>query len=227
MNRDDDDVLRGTIADWETPLKFTPGQGWYYGTAIDWAGQVVEKVTGKTLGAYMTERVLEPLGMRDTSFAWESLAGDRLVPTAYRDPETGELATGARPDSTDGKVHGGGAGLYTTAADYARLLQALLLSSGGHGGVLRKDTVDEMFRPQLTDVQKGWLKFITDLFHGGMMADFEKGMPLDYGISGAINMEDSAGKRRKGSMMWAGLCNGHWVSVISRCGLTTSSIPSL
>lgn len=155
--------------------------------------------------------------MNDTAFRRDTLphVQDRLVPTAYRDAETGGLASGDHFLPVEFEVESGGGGLYTTAADYAKLLQALLKSSfGGEGALLRQETVDEMFRPQLTDVQRSWLKFLTDLFHDGLLPDFEPGMPLDHGLSGVINMEDSAGKRKKGSMMWAGMCNGHWVRAL-------------
>ncbi|KAK3378749.1 beta-lactamase [Lasiosphaeria ovina] len=57
-----------TLAGWTTPLKFTPGQGWRYGTSIDWAAQLVERMTGQTIGAYLEENILRPLGMADTTF---------------------------------------------------------------------------------------------------------------------------------------------------------------
>lgn len=218
MGRKQEDVS-GTVEAWNTPLKFTPGQGWYYGTGIDWAGQVVEKVTGQTLGQYMAEHVLHPLGMSDTTFRGHPLphlGPDRIVPTSYRNAETGELASGPELFPSRNKVESGGAGLCTTAADYAKLLRSLLKSLSGDGGgeLLGKASVDEMFRPQLSGVQSKWLKFLTDLFPVGMVPDFERGMPIDHGISGVINLEDSVGKRKKGSLMWAGVCNGHWVSTI-------------
>lgn len=205
--------LQGTVEVWNTPLKFTPGQGWYYGSSIDWAGQVIEKLTGQTLGEYMAKNIFKPLGMKDTTFRRDALphVQDRLVPTAYRDAETGELTSGDHPIPAEVKVDSGGGGLYTTAADYARLLQALLKASAGDGEFLCDKSVDEMFKPQLTNVQRSWLQFLTDLFHEGMTPDFAPGMPLDHGISGVLNMKDSPGKRKKGSMMWAGMCNGHWV----------------
>lgn len=214
--RSPDEELRGTLAAWETPLKFPPGTGWYYGSALDWAGQVVEAVSGRKLGDYMAENLFGPLGMGDSTFHRDALphVGGRTVPSSRRDAATGELAAGEDPFPAlkDGDVEGGGAGLYTTASDYAKLLQALLgsLAGSGEGALLRKTTVEEMVRPQLTDEQRRWLKFLTDLFHDGLVPDFSEGMPLDHGISGVVNMEDEPGKRRKGSMMWAGLCNGHW-----------------
>lgn len=219
VGRKQEDVS-GTVEAWNLPLKFTPGQGWYYGTSIDWAGQVVEKLTGQTLGQYMARHVFKPLAMNDSTFRGHPLPhveDDRIVPTSYRNADTGELASGPELFPSSNKVESGGAGLCTTAADYAKLLQSLLKSlSGDSGGtLLGKATVDEMFKPQLSRPQSQWLKFITNLFHHGMAADFDPGMPLDHGLSGVINLDDSIGKRKKGSMMWAGVCNSHWVSTTS------------
>lgn len=213
----DNSAIQGTLESFNTPLKFTPGQGWYYGSGVDWAGQVLEKVTGQTLGAYMAEHVFGPLGMTDSAFRRDALphVRDRTVPTSWRDAGTGELAAGESFDPAPARheFDSGGAGLYTTAADHARLLQALLRSlAGGDGALLKKETVEEMFRPQLTDVQKGWMNFLMGLLKDGHVPDFKKGMPLDYGISGVINLEDEPGKRRKGSMKWSGYVNGNWVS---------------
>lgn len=160
----------------------------------------------------MARKIFKPLGMDNTSFRRDSLPQSSLVPTAYRDAETGELTSGGHYFPAEVRVESGGGGLYTTAADHAKLLQALLKSSSDEGGLLRKDIVDEMFKPQLTVVQRSWLKFLTDMFHDGMVPDFESGMPIDHGLSGVINLEDSTGKRNKGSLMWSGMCNGHWVS---------------
>lgn len=220
VGRKQQDVA-GTVEAWNLPLKFTPGQGWYYGASVDWAGQVVEKVTGQTLGDYMAAHVLAPLGMHDTTWRGHPLAHlgeDRIVPTAYRNADTGELAASG-PDlspSVDPLPHSGGAGLCTTAADYAKLLRSLLqaLAGGGDGAVVGQATAREMFTPQLTPVQGKWFRFIMDLFRAGMASEFAEGMPLDHGISGVINLQDSAGKRRKGSMMWAGVCGSHWVSLM-------------
>lgn len=213
--------LKGDVEIWNTPLKFEPGQGWYYGTGCDWAGQVVEKLTKQTLGAFMQEHVFLPLGMNDTTFRPDALPHiqGRLVPTAHRDAKTGELASGERPSVREGAVDSGGAGLYSTAADYAKLLHSLLASLAGQDdALLERETVEDMLRPQLTSIQSCELKFLTDLFHDGMASDFEPGMPLDHGISGVVNLEDAPGKRRKGSMMWGGMANGHWVSA-STCHL--------
>jgi CubicO group peptidase (beta-lactamase class C family) len=202
-----------TLDGWFTPLKFAPGEGWYYGSAVDWAGQVLEKITGKSLGEYMAENIFKPLSMEDTTFYRESLphTEGRQVECSYRDAETGELSAVPHPVPANPPINSGGAGLYTTALDHAKVLQALLKASVS-GGIVRKETVDEMFRPQLSEVQHGMLKYLTDMFHDGMVPDFPPGTSIQHGINGIINLEDVPGKRRKGSMMWLGMANSHWVS---------------
>jgi methyl acetate hydrolase len=61
-------IVSGAKAALMTPLVFDPGDAWEYGSNIDWAGLVVESITGKRLGEVMQERVFEPLGMRSTAF---------------------------------------------------------------------------------------------------------------------------------------------------------------
>ena len=51
-----------------TPLLFDPGDRWDYGINIDWAGKLVEAVSGQRLGDYLREHLLGPLGMSDTAF---------------------------------------------------------------------------------------------------------------------------------------------------------------
>lgn len=214
-NRPSHASLAGTLAQWTVPLKFAPGTGWCYGTGVDWAGYVLQCVTGQTLGAYMAQHLFAPLGMHHSSFHRRDVGEPAVVvvPTSYRDESSGELVRGDDfPWPETFEVEGGGAGLYTTAEDYAKLLAELVQEDGGRVLFEKAETVREMFRPQLTDQQRGWLTFLTDLFYEGLVPDFKRGMPLDHGISGVINMEDEPGKRRKGSMMWGGLCNSHWVS---------------
>jgi CubicO group peptidase (beta-lactamase class C family) len=213
-----------TIDGWCVPLRFPPGEGWYYGGATELAGVAVERISGMNLSDYMAESVYKPLDMRDTTFYRQSLeerAADRAAACCSRDPETGVIHIIPTPVPADPPLLSLGSGLYMTAADHIKALQSLLRSGAGDGGLLSKETVDEMFRPQLKDSQRAVLKMVTDMFHNSMVPEFPAGMPLDHGISGIINLEDTPGKRRKGSMMWHGMANGRWVGVCK--AFTTSS----
>ncbi|KAL0934578.1 beta-lactamase [Colletotrichum truncatum] len=188
-----------------TPFVFKPGESWCYGTAIDWVGFVLEKITGKTLGEYMTEDIFEPLGMKDTGFWPEKLPhiSGRISGWAYRDGDKSTLGPGPQPFPTEHEVESGGAGLHTTAQDYAKFLHALLTNK-----IVSKETVDEMFRPQFNDeLAKVQTEISLQL---NATPQFEPNMKLNHGLTGFINMGDAPGKRKKGSMTWSGMCNSHW-----------------
>ena len=50
------------------PLMFEPGKRWQYGQGLDWAGRLVESVSGMTLEEYFQKKIFQPLGMVDTSY---------------------------------------------------------------------------------------------------------------------------------------------------------------
>ena len=70
-----------------TPLIFEPGTRWQYGTSMDWAGKLVEAVSGLTLEQYFQKNILQPLGMKDTTFVFPKEKFDRLVSTSRRQPD--------------------------------------------------------------------------------------------------------------------------------------------
>jgi CubicO group peptidase (beta-lactamase class C family) len=132
------------------PLVFQPGTEWNYSVATDVLGRVVEVVSGQSLDRFFDERVLRPLGMRDTAF-W---ADDHRLAAHYSpDPRTGRATRnqpmdgGARRPPT---LLSGGGGLVSTAADYHRFTQ-MLLNGGALDGVrlLGTRTVDYMVRNHL------------------------------------------------------------------------------
>jgi CubicO group peptidase (beta-lactamase class C family) len=215
-----------TLEGWSSPLKFAPGEGWYYGIGPEWAGQVLERATGgQRLGEYMAQHLCGPLGMEDTGFRLSQLVNSeekegRFVPISERSGTNGELAEGQRNMfPLEPVCESGGAGLYTSAADYAKVMQALLRALAGEeedgGVVVGKETVRQMLAPQLNETQREWVKGIVFTF--GSAAELPEGTPVDHGIGGLLTMGDVQGKRRKGSLMWSGMCNSRWVSGHSCC----------
>jgi CubicO group peptidase (beta-lactamase class C family) len=133
--------LDQTREGWNTPLKFRPAESWQYGSGIDWAGQVLEKVTGQRLGSYMSENIFKPLGMGDTTFRRltiaDKLAG-RIIKCSQRNPSDGRLSASILPVSEDPPLDSGGAGLFLTSYDYIKFLQAVLAAGEGQGTLLCK-----------------------------------------------------------------------------------------
>ncbi|KAK4140999.1 beta-lactamase/transpeptidase-like protein [Dichotomopilus funicola] len=207
-----------TVDGWLTPLKFAPGEGWYYGVGIDWAGVVLLRVSGRQVGEYFEEFIAGPL--RLDSIGWrvgkvlgeEGKDGGEWVPRAERDEETGEIKEGGVEFPEVPEVESGGAGGYGSALGFGRVLQVLLRGLAGEeeneGVVLNQETVREMLRPQLTEVQKQWMRAIVWTYKSA--SEIPEGSAVDYGMGGLINMEDVEGRRRKGSIMWSGFCNSRW-----------------
>jgi CubicO group peptidase (beta-lactamase class C family) len=133
------------------PFDAQPGEAYVYGYNTDILGAIVEKVSGKPLDVFFRERIFEPLKMVDTYFFLPPEKRDRLA-TVYAAKEDGSIVRAPEPGMGQGayvdgprKCFGGGAGLVSTAADYARLLQ-MMANRGKLDGVrlLAPKTVELM-----------------------------------------------------------------------------------
>lgn len=114
------------------PFVAQPGERFVYGYSTDVLGCVIERVSGQPLDAFVRSRITEPLGMHDTYFFLPNEKRGRLT-TVYGSGTDGRAArapVGSRGqgDYVDGprRNFSGGAGLLSTAHDYARFLQMLL-----------------------------------------------------------------------------------------------------
>lgn len=115
----------------KTPLLSQPGSTWEYSLSTDLLGRVLEAVTNKPLSVLLDERLIQPLGMKDTSFVVPPSKVARLAEPLKIDPSTGGpmmvMLDVTRATGNDS----GGAGISTTADDYLRFCQMLL-----NGGTL-------------------------------------------------------------------------------------------
>ena len=115
------------------PLMFEPGTVWEYSRATDLLGALVEAVSGQTLGVFLQENILGPLGMVDTAFNVPMEKQHRLAEPFDIDPE-GKPTVPLFDMRVVPKMESGGAGLASTTHDYARFLQCLF-NEGTVGGV--------------------------------------------------------------------------------------------
>jgi CubicO group peptidase (beta-lactamase class C family) len=113
------------------PLANQPGTVWDYSHATDVLGRVIEVVAGKSLYEVEQQRLLEPLGMKDTAF----YVTDARKHARIAEPFANDRNFGIEADFNDPRVvqkwESGGGGMVGTAMDYARFLQMLL-----NGGIL-------------------------------------------------------------------------------------------
>ena len=175
------------------PLSFEPGEKWQYGLNTDLLGCLIEVISGTSLEVFLTKNIFEPLGMKDTYFNVPASKANRLT-TVYTEDSLQHVIKWSHefrnidPDYPTMNKHyfSGGAGLTSTAFDYAVFMQ-MLLNGGTYNGhtILSKRTVQMMTSGQLKD---------------GLFGDD------NFGLGFAITSEKSAAKglRNAGSFAWGG-----------------------
>jgi methyl acetate hydrolase len=201
-------TMSGKLAALNAPLGFDPGERWEYGINIDWAGRMVEKVSGQDLDSYMRANIFAPLGMHDSGFQPDDEQSARSVQAHARTAD-GSLEPVPRTPTAQAEFHAGGGGLSSTGPDYLTFLRMLL-----HGGtlngaqVLKPETVALMLQNHIGDL------LVTKLptSHPALSydAEFFAGMAKKWGLTWLINTEDVPGRRSAGSVAWAGLFNTYY-----------------
>ncbi len=132
----------------ELPLVHQPGHVWRYSVATDVVGYLVEVISDMPFADFLEEKILQPLGMKDTSFFVPSAKMERFA-TVYGQTKKGNLealdVAFAGDYSENVRLQLGGQGLVSTAADYLRFAQ-MVLNKGELDGVrfLGPKTVDLM-----------------------------------------------------------------------------------
>jgi len=175
----------------ELPLMDQPGAVWRYDTSFTLLGAVIERATAQPLQRVLSERIFEPVGMKDTGFVVPPEKLHRLAGAYQKNPRTGALEVWdpSGPDSFFAKLPGfAGAhgGLVSTADDYLAFAQMLL--DGGHvgrRGVLSASSVAQMTSDQVPPEVKARSFFVPSFWE-------DRGW--GYGVS--LIMRDVPGEAR-------------------------------
>lgn len=127
------------------PLLHQPGTVWDYSLSTDVLGLVVEAVSGKPLGVFLSERIWKPLGMADTGFTVPEAGVRRYARAFANDPLTGKPQTVLHASGKPLRFECGGGCAVSTAADYLRFTQ-MLLNRGALDGtrIVARKTVEYM-----------------------------------------------------------------------------------
>ncbi|HEY3684654.1 MAG TPA: serine hydrolase domain-containing protein [Streptosporangiaceae bacterium] len=192
----------------ELPLSYQPGERWQYDLSNEVLGVLVARVAGRSLEAFLRERVLDPLGMQDTGFHVPADKIGRLPPLYGPDPRTGEFtvwdeAEGGRLSEPQA-FQGGGGGLVSTADDYHAYFQ-MLLNRGTHGSerILSRAAVELMTTNRLTPDQQAardamYRSIVHLSFGGGLHGGWGFGMAVrtyrgDYAPAGQFGWDGGTG----------------------------------
>ncbi len=175
------------------PLIFQPGEKWQYGLNTDLLGCLIEVISGTSLDEFFRKNIFEPLGMKDTYFNLPEPKANRLA-TVYTEDSLHHIIKWSHtfrnidPDyATMKKTYfSGGAGLSSTAFDYAIFLQ-MMLNKGTYNGrsILSARTVQIMTSGQLDFLYNGADNF-----------------GLGFGITSLRSANRNA--RSEGSFAWGG-----------------------
>lgn len=165
------------------PLLYQPGTQWVYSISADIQGYIIEKLSGQSLGEFMRENILLPLGMKDTAFHIAPEKVGRFA-TLYSMNDKGKLEASnggnvAMEYAKEPTMPLGGGGLLSTAGDYTRFMQ-MMLNGGELGGtrMLAPSSVSMMRTNRLP-------KAITDREEFGIgtfRASPGQGFGLDFAI---------------------------------------------
>jgi CubicO group peptidase (beta-lactamase class C family) len=136
----------------KTPLAFQPGSAYEYGFGPTVAGRILEIVSGMKYEDFLSTRLFEPLGMKDTTFHPDDVQRARIARTYKMDEDTNELVPGYNPfvtsDASVQHMPEPAGGLFSTAADMGRFY-AMVASGGELDGkrILSQKTVQDMLMP--------------------------------------------------------------------------------
>ncbi|KAM5342206.1 hypothetical protein ACJ41O_015237 [Fusarium nematophilum] len=189
------------------PLAHQPGAGWMYGSGLDWAGRIVERVTGKTLCERVNERILAPLGLeQDAQFYPVTREGlrSRLVDLNPDDPDgLGRAVLGGGGDmNLLGKGDFGGHGMFLPGVHYVKIMQSLLANDGK---ILKPTTVDDMFQhhltPEATAGQQAALASPAGIF---FRVGVDPETKMGHGLGGLLTLEDVDGWYGTNTLTWGG-----------------------
>lgn len=191
------------------PLLFDPGDRWEYGINIDFAGQMVEAVSGQRLGEYLQANLFEPLGMTSTAFKVTPDMAARRAAVHVR-AEDGSLVPIDFGMPQEPGFEMGGGGLYSTVADYSRFVRMILNDGRADDGtaVLRPETVAQMVTNNMGANRVTLLRTVAPGY--SCDAEFFPGVDKTWGLSFQINEQPAPTGRPAGGLMWAGLANSYY-----------------
>jgi CubicO group peptidase (beta-lactamase class C family) len=206
----------GATNDSELPLVNDPGARWTYGASTRVLGDVIEKVTGERIDAYLDHHVTGPLGMRDTTYTVPQEKYGRVVTVHQK--ENGKITETQNEAVIPATIRGDG-GLFSTAADYARFVQ-MVLNKGQLGNVriLKARTIAEMAKKQTGSVKVRQQPTANPL----RSKPYPLGADEDVwglGFQLAAPRTADPSMRSPGSMSWAGINNTfYWIDPQKQVG---------
>jgi CubicO group peptidase (beta-lactamase class C family) len=189
----------------QVPLRYEPGEAWHYSLSTDVCGYLVQALSGMPFDRFVKQRILDPLGMKDTAFTIAPEKVERLA-ACYRRGADKKLVLSDDPGrSSYAKAPGfpsGGGGLLSTMADYHRFTE-MLRRGGELDGVriLGPRTLAMMHMNHLPDG-----KDLTSLAIGAFSETTNEGVGFGLGFA-STQGQVATGSYGAGDYFWGGMAS--------------------
>jgi CubicO group peptidase (beta-lactamase class C family) len=186
------------------PLVAQPGTRWKYSVSVDIQGLIVEKLSGQSLGDFMTSRIFAPLKMTDTGFWLPAQKTNRLASLYVWAPKAQKLVPAegfmVLDISKPPALASGGGGLVSTNADYARFAQMLL-----NGGELEGKRI---LKPETVKLMR--TNMLGEAIMNSDVPPFNTARGRGFGLDFAVVLDSAkAGPQGEGTYSWGGAA-GTW-----------------
>ncbi|KAF2856693.1 beta-lactamase/transpeptidase-like protein [Plenodomus tracheiphilus IPT5] len=206
-----------------------PGSKWEYGVNVDFAGLILERITGQTLGSYLQSHIFTPLGISTTGASMfpsketqKHLAHLHQRSTSGTLKERPHIFTPSLSQTTqeqqDKFMQSGGAGLFAKPGEYVKILAALLndgVSPSTGERILKKETVDLLGENQIPNepnfARSGPPPANPNLAnHAPELYPQPGNPPQGWSFGGFLTIEEGPTGRGRDTMWWLGLPNCFW-----------------
>src|SRR5258708_733404 len=196
----------------DLPRRFESGTQFLYGSSMDWAGRLIEKIAGMSLENYFRKNICAPLGMTRTWFNVPDSLKSLIVSRGRRGDDGMQPLTemSDRIPTRAVTEFSGGGGLFSSPSDFTKLLQCML-NYGESKGVrlLKKSTVEEMVKNQIGNIPMinafNYYVKATCCNGNGIVSGSTK-----WGLGWLIDNEDKSYGRKAGTVLWGGLMNTYF-----------------
>jgi CubicO group peptidase (beta-lactamase class C family) len=183
---------------------------------------MVARANSTSLSAYMKENIFQPLGITNITLDLDSKPDmlarhvDMSMRTGDVNPYFGTAVDASAPliftlplNLSEGlEDESGGVGAFASLLDYSKILKSL---ASNEWDLLKHKSAEELFRPQLDGAPLEKFKELLAIKEmNNIMAGIGVGVDANHALGGAVVMEDIPGRRRAGTMTWAGLPNVYW-----------------
>lgn len=207
----------------DLPRRFESGTQFLYGTSTDWVGRLVEKISRMSLEDYFRKNITGPLGMNHTWFNVPDSLKQLIVSHGKRG-DGGNLPLIESPNripTQRAMEFSGGGGLFSSPADFTKLLSCLLNYGECRGlQILKRKTVEEMIQNQIGNIS---MADAGTYFNPDLCCNFSgiTSSTTKWGLGALIDNEDKPYGRKSGTILWGGLMNTYFY-IDFRSGIAAS-----